>query len=85
MCVTMDSNFDFLVIGAGRGGTSLLAGLLDSHPLIEVGFELHSIDTLMRRNISYDSTNIFHERVSSFIHLCDESASLSKRNTGETK
>lgn len=29
----MNSNFDFLVIGAGRGGTSLLAGLLDNHPL----------------------------------------------------
>ena len=75
----MTTTFDFLVIGAGRGGTSLLAGLLDSHPLLEVGFELHSIDTLMGRDINQETRHLFHERVSSFIRLCDESASLSTK------
>ena len=31
--------FKFLITGAGRGGTSLLAGLLAAHPKLEVGFE----------------------------------------------
>ena len=35
-------NFEFLVIGAGRGGTSLLAGLLDFHDQLDVGFEQYS-------------------------------------------
>lgn len=35
-------SFEFLVIGAGRSGTGLLAGLLDSHPRLEVGFEQDS-------------------------------------------
>ena len=35
-------SFEFLVIGAGRSGTSLLAGLLDSHPRLELGFEQDS-------------------------------------------
>lgn len=30
------------MVGAGRGGTSLLSGLLDHHPALELGFELYS-------------------------------------------
>jgi hypothetical protein len=41
------SGLDFLVIGAGRGGTSLLAGLLDAHPDLTVAFEKFAIDFLV--------------------------------------
>ena len=40
-------SFEFLVLGAGRSGTSLLAGLLDCHPRLEVGFEQDSQAILM--------------------------------------
>ncbi|MGH6839119.1 MAG: sulfotransferase [Methylocella sp.] len=39
--------FAFHLIGAGRGGTSLIAGLIDSHPDCEVCFEQLSTDFLM--------------------------------------
>lgn len=39
--------FGFLIVGAGRGGTSLLMGILDQHPDIEVGMEMFSMDCLM--------------------------------------
>jgi len=41
--------FAFHLIGAGRGGTSLIAGLIDSHPDCEVCFEQLSTDFLMGR------------------------------------
>lgn len=41
----------FLVIGAGRGGTSLLASMIDSHPSIQVGFERFAVDFLLAKNI----------------------------------
>lgn len=34
--------FKFLVVGAGRSGTSLVAALLDGHPKLELGFEQDS-------------------------------------------
>ena len=40
--VPLTMSFEFLVIGAGRSGTSLLAGLLDSHSRLELGFEQDS-------------------------------------------
>ncbi len=36
------AEFAPLVVGAGRGGTSLLAALLDAHPQLDVGFEAHA-------------------------------------------
>ena len=41
--------FAFHLIGAGRGGTSLIAGLIDSHPDCEVCFEQLSTEFLMGR------------------------------------
>jgi len=42
-------NSIFHVIGPGCGGTSLVAGLLDFNPLIEVGFELGAMQYLYRQ------------------------------------
>lgn len=67
-------NFNFLILGAGRGGTSLLAGLLDYHPELEVGFEHASIATLMGKSISVHDTRIFSQRVEAFVDACKEKA-----------
>ena len=39
--------FDIHIIGAGRGGTSLVTGLIDAHPLCEIIPEAFSISYLM--------------------------------------
>ena len=68
------SSFSFLLIGAGRGGTSLLAGLLDSHSQLEIGFELFSIDYLIGRKMPWCSRNkkerLIHNRVQAFRNAC---------------
>ena len=66
----LKTNFRFLVVGAGRGGTSLLAGLLDYHPSLEVGFELFSVACLMGRGLPHQGPAIFDERVAAFISAC---------------
>jgi hypothetical protein len=66
--------FSFLVIGAGRGGTSLLAGLLDYHSQIELGFELFSQEYLMGKAIASPRDDIFNHRVQQFLHACNEKA-----------
>ena len=45
----MTGSWKFLLVGAGRGGTSLLSGLLDGHPGLEMGFELYSNEMLAGR------------------------------------
>jgi hypothetical protein len=68
-------NFRFLIVGAGRGGTSLLAGILDYHPKVTVGFE-HATRTCLRgKGISPEGDDPFHQRVISFIEACKKEAS----------
>lgn len=63
--------FSFLITGAGRGGTSLLAGLLASHPKLEVGFE-HYMHHLLGQipSSAQDSTS----RLLAFRRACEQSA-----------
>ena len=67
-------SFKFLIIGAGRGGTSLLSGLLDSHPKLEVGFELFAIEYLMGKSflnrIFQRKKFIIHDRTAAFKDAC---------------
>jgi hypothetical protein len=67
-------NFKFLVVGAGRGGTSLLAGLLDYHSELEVGFELFSVPNLLGQELHPQDSEIFHERVTAFVSACRQEA-----------
>lgn len=60
----------FIIIGAGRGGTSLVAGLLDAHDKLEVSFEKFSKDYLVGKNILTQDTTLFHERVTAFLAAC---------------
>jgi hypothetical protein len=68
-------NFEFLVVGAGRGGTSLLAGLLDFHDQLDVGFEQYSEAYLAGTALAaVKSSDIFETRVLAFLRGCQEEA-----------
>ncbi|HPR05046.1 MAG TPA: sulfotransferase [Denitromonas sp.] len=76
------SNFKFHIFGAGRGGTSLLAGVLDAHPQVRVMIERHSIAHLCGRAAMYDNQPISGAeeaaaRVDNFIAACNAEAALS--------
>ncbi len=70
--------FNFLIVGSGRGGTSLLCGLLDAHPELEVGAELFSIDCLMGLGLTKAAIdikpNLAEERIQEFCLNCSEEA-----------
>jgi len=69
-----ESNFGFLILGAGRGGTSLLAGMLDCHDRLEVGFEQFSVATLGGKELRSPKHEIFRHRVSRFLSACEREA-----------
>ncbi len=71
----MPMSLDFLLVGAGRGGTSLLAGLLDAHSGVEMGFEEFAVPTLMgKKHRSSSPERILFERCESFRSQCDTMA-----------
>jgi hypothetical protein len=71
----MKNGFQFLVIGAGRGGTSLLAGLLDAHPDITMGFEAFATDYLKGYKIAHsDYAHMLDERIAAFQQACSKEA-----------
>jgi len=67
-------NFMFHVVGAGRGGTSLLAGLLDYYSGLEVGFELYAVDYLMGKKLPYQGSELFHKRAEAYVTACKQQA-----------
>jgi len=67
-------NFKFLVLGAGRGGTSLIAGLLDYHSELTVAYELCARGYLMGEELPYRGHDLFGKRVQSFIAGCQSAA-----------
>jgi len=64
------SNFEFLVVGAGRGGTSLLAALLDYHSRLEIGFELFAQGYLMGAARDARGPDMLDVRAQSFVSAC---------------
>lgn len=70
--IMTESNFKFIIIGAGRGGTSLLTGLLDYHSRLEVHTEYASISHLMGRGFKCTDNQIIPQRITTFIELCQE-------------
>ena len=68
----------FLVMGAGRGGTSLLAAMLDSHPKLSVGMEMFAFDYLLAEKIDEKEKDSLIKRVSSFNRACENVASSLK-------
>lgn len=69
--------FDFVIIGAGRGGTSLLAGMLDAHTKLEVAFEKFSYDFLMAQNMG-DLEDTLENRINAFE---DKSSQLAAKSS----
>ena len=68
------NNFKFHIIGVGRGGTSLLAGLIDYHSGLKVGFERYAIEYLMGRGISYQGPKLLHKRAKAYVSACKKVA-----------
>ena len=68
----------FLIVGAGRGGTSLLMGLLDGHSELEIGYELHAIGCLMGFDLPDAAREhraaMMEYRIDEFRRRCDEEA-----------
>lgn len=72
-------NIDLLIIGPGRGGTSLLAALLDTHPQFTVELELHSVACLMQPQSSIWPQPQHKIRVKRFLKMCRSSAASSQK------
>ena len=70
-------SFQFLIVGAGRSGTSLLAGLLDQHSSIEVGFEYGASEYLRGKGLADDPANILEQRAGGFRDACQREAKKS--------
>ncbi|WP_417609703.1 sulfotransferase family protein [Owenweeksia hongkongensis] len=68
----------FLLIGAGRGGTSLLASMIDYHPKVKVGFERFAFDFLLGEKLESEDKNDINSRLEAFKKSCKEEAVLSK-------
>lgn len=68
--LTPMENFNFIIIGAGRGGTSLLAAIIDSHSKLEVGFEYFA-NILIEKSEFYQSSKIaIFEQMKLFKEAC---------------
>lgn len=68
------AHFKFLIIGAGRGGTSLLAGLLDYHSQLEVGIELYTHEYLLGKRLPEADAQQFRARGRAFVEACEQEA-----------
>jgi Sulfotransferase family len=69
----MTSDSPLLVIGAGRGGTSLLTACLDGRPNIVMRSEFMSTEVLIGDNFPVSSiSHLADERLARFCALCDE-------------
>ncbi|PIE70738.1 MAG: hypothetical protein CSA22_06200 [Deltaproteobacteria bacterium] len=73
----MDPGLDFLIVGAGRSGTSLLAGLVDAHPEMAVGFEVGGTDGLRGKAIPEHPETLLADRVNAFCSMCAEASAKS--------
>jgi hypothetical protein len=73
----MTDNFKFLIVGAGRGGTSLLASVLDHHPRLEVGFELFM--SQLMRGYEDQPQQLLYQRVHDFVSACHQEAAHTTR------
>jgi hypothetical protein len=72
-----DSRFRFLIVGSGRSGTSLLAGMLGAHSAIDMGFEVGGVDYLRGRALATEHPNVFNHRAGGFLSACEREAAAS--------
>lgn len=72
----------FLVLGAGRGGTSLLTAMLDCNPSLTVGLEQFSFDFLLGNKLEGKKKYDLNLRISSFDKACQKIAKAKKNLWG---
>jgi len=72
----------FFIIGPGRGGTSLLASMLDFHPKLQVGFERFAFDYLLGNQIRKEEKYHIEIRLQQFDEACAEVATMNHRLWG---
>jgi len=77
LAIPADSRFGFLLVGAGRSGTSLLTALLDQHSRLEVGFEVGSMDCLRGQALVDEPERLFQQRSGAFVERCIAAAASS--------
>jgi len=64
------SKFKFIVLGAGRSGTSLLAGMIDQHPTIEMEFYKFANEYLRGQALDDNQATLFYDRTRFFVASC---------------
>lgn len=73
--------FKILVIGPGRGGTSLVASLLDAHPKLNIGLEEFAFDYLLGKSLTAEEDSL-EGRVEGFVKNCRKMAEAGKVTWG---
>jgi hypothetical protein len=71
---------EILVMGAGRGGTSLIASMLDAHPQLEVATEDYVADFLLPKG--QGPLAQAEQQLAKFVKACDKAAAKSKLRYG---
>lgn len=72
----------FLVIGAGRGGTSLLTAMLDYNSNLEVELERFAFDYLLGQKIPQEKAMLLEKRLVYFDRACQQQANQSQKYWG---
>lgn len=72
----------FLVIGAGRGGTSLLTAMLDYNSGLEVALERFAFDFLLGQKMPPDKVKLLEKRLLYFQKACQQEANQSSHYWG---
>ena len=62
--------FNFLILGAGRSGTTLVSALLDQHSELTVEVELGGQEYLRGKGIPERADTVFQDRAEGFLHSC---------------
>ncbi len=75
------SKFEILVLGSGRGGTSLIGALLDAHSDLEIALEEHVSDYLVPANYS-EKLRDPAGQLAAFIKACEADARRTKSRFG---
>jgi hypothetical protein len=76
MVIWSKKKFNILVLGAGRGGTSLIASLLDAHPKLEIALEVHAQKHLVN-SVKQGNEAELKGRLKDFIQACEKDAAQS--------
>lgn len=80
MLFRKSKEMDLLVMGSGRGGTSLLASMLDAHPQLEVATEDFVADFLVPPQGQLLENPV--SKLQAFVKACNKAASKSRLRYG---